>query len=71
MRLVYTRPRLKDLSVSSRITFARQFRLMSQDEISDKLGITFNHKLIRRYKKILGLGIIKRKKGLSISRAKE
>ena len=40
--------------------------------IENKLKIILNHKLIRRYKKILGLETIKRtKKGLSVSRAKE
>lgn len=40
--------------------------------IENKFGIILNHKLIRRYKYILGLQTIKRtKKGLSVSRAKE
>ncbi len=40
--------------------------------IEKKLGIILNHKLIRRYKNILGLETIKRtKKGLAVSRAKE
>lgn len=40
--------------------------------IENKLGSILNHKLIRRYKHILGLETIKRtKKGLSVSRAKE
>ena len=40
--------------------------------IQNKLGIIFNHKKIRRYKKILKLETIKKtKKGLSVSRAKE
>lgn len=40
--------------------------------IENKLKIILNHKLIRRYKHILGLETIKRtKKGLSVSRAKE
>lgn len=34
MRLLYTKPKLKYLSQESRIAFARQFRLMSQDEVS-------------------------------------
>ncbi len=39
--------------------------------IENKLKLTLNHKLIRRYKHILGLETIKRtKKGLSVSRAK-
>lgn len=40
--------------------------------IENKLKIVLNHKLIRRYKNILGLETIKRtKKGLAASRAKE
>lgn len=40
--------------------------------IQNKYGIIYNHKKIRRYKKILGLETVKRsKKGLSVSRAKE
>ena len=40
--------------------------------IENKLKLVLNHKLIRRYKHILGLETIKRtKKGLSVSRAKE
>lgn len=40
--------------------------------IKNKLGLILNHKLIRRYKKILGLETIKRsKKGLSVQKAKE
>ena len=40
--------------------------------IENKLKIVFNHKLIRRYKNILGLETVKRtQKGLSVSRAKE
>lgn len=40
--------------------------------IENKLKLILNHKLIRRYKHILGLKTIKRtKKGLSVSRAKE
>ena len=40
--------------------------------IENKLNIVLNHKLIRRYKHILGLETVKRtKKGLSVSKAKE
>ena len=40
--------------------------------IENNLKIILNHKLIRRYKNILGLETLKRtKKGLSVSRAKE
>ena len=40
MQLMYMKPVLKDLSQGSRIAFVRQFRRMSQDNVSDKLGIT-------------------------------
>ena len=40
VRLLYTKPKLYDLSQGSRIAFARQFRMMSQDTLSDKSGIT-------------------------------
>ena len=40
MRLIYTKPRLNDLSQGSRIAFVRQFRFMTQDDVSDKLGLT-------------------------------
>ena len=53
MRLIYSRPMLDDLSQGSRIAFARQFRFMSQDELSDKLGITGENKrrTMTRYEK--------------------
>lgn len=53
MRLIYSRPILDDLSQGSRIAFARQFRFMSQDELSDKLGITGENKrrTMTRYEK--------------------
>ena len=40
MRYVYLKPELKDLSQGSRIAFAREFRYMTQDNVSDKLGLT-------------------------------
>ena len=53
MRLIYSRPTIDDLSQGSRIAFARQFRFMSQDELSDKLGITGENKrrTMTRYEK--------------------
>lgn len=53
MRLVYCKPRLKDLSQGSRIAFARQFRLMSQDDVSDMLGLTgeCKRRTMTRYEK--------------------
>ena len=44
MRLLYTKPELKDLSQGSRIAFVRQFRRMTQDEVSDKLGLDGENK---------------------------
>lgn len=40
MRILYAKPELVDLSQGSRIAFARQFRFMTQDDVSDKLGLT-------------------------------
>lgn len=40
MRLLYTKPELDDLSQGARISFVRQFRLMTQDDVSDRLGLT-------------------------------
>ena len=39
MRLIYTKPELRDLSQGSRIAFVRQFRLLTQDDVSNKLGL--------------------------------
>ena len=53
MRLIYTKPLLKGLSQGSRIAFVRQFRLMTQDEVSDKLGLTgeCKRRTMTRYEK--------------------
>lgn len=53
MRLLYTKPELKDLSQGSRIAFVRQFRFLSQDELSDKLGLTgeCKRRTMTRYEK--------------------
>jgi transcriptional regulator with XRE-family HTH domain len=40
MRYVYLKTELKDLSQVSRIAFAREFRYLTQDNVSDKLGLT-------------------------------
>lgn len=40
MRLIYTKPKLRDLSQGSIIAFVRQFRHMSQHDLSEKLGIS-------------------------------
>lgn len=44
MRLMYLKPRLKDLSQSSRIAFVRQFRKITQDELGDKLKLNGERK---------------------------
>ena len=51
--IIYTKPRLNDLSQGSRIAFARQFRTMSQDEVSDILGLTgeCKRRTMTRYEK--------------------
>lgn len=53
MRLLYTKPRLNDLLQGARIAFARQFRTMSQDEVSDILGLTgeCKRRTMTRYEK--------------------
>ena len=53
MRLLYTKPKVKDMSQGSRIAFARQFRLMTQDNVSDKLGLTgeCKRRTMTRYEK--------------------
>lgn len=38
MKLMYSRPKLRDLSQGARIAFVRQFRNKTQDEISGLLG---------------------------------
>ena len=53
MRILYTKPELIDLSQGSRIAFARQFRFMTQDDVSDKLGLTgeCKRRTMTRYEK--------------------
>lgn len=53
MRLLYTKPVLKDMSQGSRIAFARQFRLMTQDNVSDRLGLSgeCKRRTMTRYEK--------------------
>ena len=53
MRLIYTKPKLKDLSQGSRIAFIRQFRMLTQDNVSDKLGLTgeCKRRTMTRYEK--------------------
>ena len=53
MRILYTKPELVDLSQGSRIAFARQFRFMTQEDVSDKLGLTgeCKRRTMTRYEK--------------------
>lgn len=53
MRILYTKPELVDLSQGSRIAFAREFRFMTQDDVSDKLGLTgeCKRRTMTRYEK--------------------
>lgn len=53
MRILYTKPELVDLSQGSRIAFARQFRFMTQNDVSDKLGLTgeCKRRTMTRYEK--------------------
>lgn len=39
MHLIYSKPVLKNLSQGSRISFIRQFRYLTQDDVSDMLGL--------------------------------
>ena len=40
MRVLFSKPRLYGLSQGDRISYIRQLRMMTQDEVSDKLGLT-------------------------------
>lgn len=40
MSYVYLKPELENLSQGSRISFVRQIRRITQDEVSEKLGLT-------------------------------
>ncbi len=53
MRLTYLKPTLKDLSQGSRLSFVRQIRKLSQDNMADKLGLTGETKrrTIARYER--------------------
>lgn len=44
MRIIYSKPSLKDLSQGERISYIRQLRMMSQDEVSDKLRLIVESK---------------------------
>lgn len=53
MRLIYLKPELDDISQGQRISFARQFRRLTQNDLSDNLGITGENKrrTMTRYEK--------------------
>ena len=53
MRLIYLKPELDDISQGQRISFARQFRRFTQNDLSDNLGITGENKrrTMTRYEK--------------------
>lgn len=53
MKLMYSRPILRDLSQGSRIAFVRQFRGKTQDEISGLLGVAGDNRrrTMTRYEK--------------------
>ena len=51
MRYIYLKPKLKDLTQGSRIAFIRLFRKLTQDDVSEKLGLAGENKrrTIARY----------------------
>ncbi len=51
MRLMYLKPRLKELSQESRIAFVRQFRQITQNELADKLNGERKRRAITNYEK--------------------
>lgn len=53
MKLMYSRPILRDLSQGARIAFVRQFRGKTQDEIAGLLGATgeCRRRTMTRYEK--------------------
>ena len=53
MKLIYSRPMLRDLSQGARIAFCRQFRIKTQDDIAKELGIfsESRRRTITRYEK--------------------
>ena len=44
MRYIYLKSQLKDLTQGSRITFIRSFRKLTQDDVSEKLGLVGENK---------------------------
>lgn len=53
MKLIYSRPILRDLSQVSKLAFTRQFRTLSQDEVAKQLGVSGDcrRRTITRYEK--------------------
>lgn len=53
MRLLYVKPELRYLSQGSRIAFVRQFRNLTQEDVSEKLGLNGENKgcIMARYEK--------------------
>lgn len=53
MRLIYSKPNLRDLSQGSRLAFIRQFKLMTQDYVAGQLGTTgeCKRRTMTRYEK--------------------
>ena len=53
MRIIYSKSSLKNLSQGERISYIRQLRMMSQDEVSDRLGLTgeCNRRTMTRYER--------------------
>lgn len=46
MRLLYSKPKLNNLSQGERIAFIRQFRKLTQDDVSDMIHLTGECKII-------------------------
>jgi len=53
MALIYSKPRLKNLSVGSRIAFVRQFRRMTRHELALKIGLSKKNakRIMARYER--------------------
>lgn len=67
IRYIYLKPQLKDLIQGSRITFIRSFRKLTQDDFSEKLGLSGENKrrTIARYE--MGNRMLKEDRLLEIS----
>ena len=51
--IIYSMPILDDLSQGSRISYIKQFRFLSQDDVSDSFGLTgeCKRRTMARYEK--------------------